>query len=88
MAEGIASLLAFGPSVSAMLEVAIATAVTLLLAVPAIVLLPAIGEYERELRHRQALEPDYVSVDDRVPGYVLRMIAWFAAAIVIANYIA
>ncbi|HEV2296251.1 MAG TPA: hypothetical protein VGR35_20570, partial [Tepidisphaeraceae bacterium] len=87
LAEGLASLLAFGPSVVGMVEMAVAGAVALLLAVPAIVLLPAIGEYERELRRRRALEPNYVPVEDRLPGYVLRMIAWFAVAIVVANYL-
>ncbi|HEX8324780.1 MAG TPA: hypothetical protein VF595_12805 [Tepidisphaeraceae bacterium] len=88
LAEGMVSLLAFGPSDGGMVEVITAATVTLLLAIPAIVLLRPIGEYERELQQRCALEPGYVPFEDRLPRYVLRMIAWFAAAIAVAKYIA
>jgi hypothetical protein len=74
MVGGVASLLLLGSSTFEIVLMLSATAVSLATAVPAIILLPAVGEFERELSARGALPPIYVTGENRVRRYFGRML--------------
>ena len=54
------------------------TCVCLLTSVPAIILIPAIGEFDRELAARGALPAQHTSMESRVPRYVVRALVFAA----------
>lgn len=87
-AEGLASIVMFGASTAGLISTCIFCLISLLLAAPALALLPVVGELERELRSRSALEPTYVPMEERLPRFTLRMITWFSAAVVLPNVVA
>jgi hypothetical protein len=77
MVEAVAETLFFGTSALVVVTALAFSMVGLLLAVPAIALIPVVSEYEGELRARQELPPGYVPVADRVPRYMVRIFIVF-----------
>jgi hypothetical protein len=59
--------------------------VALVLAIPAIALIPMIEECERELVVRRGLPAGYQGLNRRVPRYVMRMMAAFVAVALVAS---
>lgn len=79
MVEAWASILWLGPSIVAMATMLIAVAVNLVTSIPAIFLMPAVREMERELAARGV----FVSVENRLDRYGRRVLV-FALLVAIA----
>jgi hypothetical protein len=86
MIEGMASVIFFRGSKIEIVVMLSAMGVCTLTTLPAIILLPMVGEYERELASRGELGADYVPVHRRIPRYVLRMMMLVAVAMTAANW--
>ncbi|HSZ55956.1 MAG TPA: hypothetical protein VK797_09860 [Tepidisphaeraceae bacterium] len=82
MLEAVAEFLLVGHSTFSMVAMFAFATLALLLAIPAIVLIPVVGEFERELAERNSLPPNYESLEKRVPQYMVRILV---AAIALAG---
>ena len=77
MVESVAEPLLLGHSTFVVVASLAFATVGLLLAVPAVSLIPPVDEYERELRMRRALPLGYVPLGDRVARYAARILFVF-----------
>jgi hypothetical protein len=86
MAEGMASVIFFHGAKFEVVLMIVAQVISTLTTLPAIILMPMVGEYERELASRGELGEGYVPVHRRIPRYILRAMIFFAVAITAANW--
>ena len=81
MIDGIAAFLRFDRSVFALVFTLGMCAVAMLLSVPAIVLFPAVDECDRELKRRNIVSSQHVSLEDWFPRRMARILLVLVATI-------